>query len=107
MPIRSPLRNVRKMSIIFMNCSHSLAVREAWIDCFFRAFKLFSLDMHASSEVTFPVNTSLEPLNYSHRADFQLLQDLSVVSHFHEAYASAARIHDMHAFQVQVKPRGS
>ena len=62
MPIRSPLRNMRKMSIIFMNCSHSLAVREAWIDCFLTSslsiILISSCDMHASSTVTFPVKTS-------------------------------------------------
>ena len=62
MPIRSPLRNMRNMSIIFMNCSHSLAVREAWIDCFLTSslsiILISSCDMHASSTVTFPVKTS-------------------------------------------------
>ena len=62
MPIHSPLRNMRKMSIIFMNCSHSLAVREAWIDCFLTSslsiILISSCDMHASSTVTFPVKTS-------------------------------------------------
>ena len=62
MPIRSPVRNMRNMSIIFMNCSHSLAVREAWIDCFLTSSLSISLvsscDMHDSSTVTLPVKTS-------------------------------------------------
>ena len=62
MPIRSPLRNMRSMSIIFMNCSHSLAVREAWIYCFLTSSLLIILvspcHMHASSTVTLPVKTS-------------------------------------------------
>ena len=34
MPIRSPLGNMRNMSIISIKCSHSLAVLGTWIDCF-------------------------------------------------------------------------
>ena len=53
------LRNMRNMSIIFMNSSHSLAVREAWIDCLSLSTILVSpCDMHASSTVTLPVKTS-------------------------------------------------
>ena len=62
MPIRSLMRNMRKMSIIFMNCSHSLAARDAWIYCFLTSslsiILISSCGMHASSTVTFPVKTS-------------------------------------------------
>ena len=62
MPIRSRLRNMRNMSIIFMKCSHSLAVREAWIDCFLTLslsiLLVSSCDMHGSSMVSLPIKTS-------------------------------------------------
>ena len=62
MPICSPLRNMRKMSITLMNCTHSLAVPEALLDCFLTLslsiILISSCDMHASSTVTFPVKTS-------------------------------------------------
>ena len=61
-PIRSPLRNIRKMSIIFMSVGHSLAVWEDWIDCFLTSslsiILVSSCDMHTSSTVTFPAKTS-------------------------------------------------
>ena len=56
MHILSPLRNMRNMSIIFMNCSHSLAVREARIDCFLTSN--LSIILVSSSTVTLPVKTS-------------------------------------------------
>ena len=50
------------MSTIFVNCSHSLAVREAWVDCFLTSsisiVLVSSCDMHVSSAVTLPVKTS-------------------------------------------------
>ena len=62
MPIRYPLRNMCHMSIIFMKCSHSFAVREVWIYCFLTSSLSIILvsfcDMHASSTVTLPVKTS-------------------------------------------------
>ena len=62
MPTRSPLGNMRNMSIMFMNCSHSLAKRETWIDCFLTSslsiILVSSCDMHASSTVTLLVKKS-------------------------------------------------
>ena len=62
MPIRSPLSNMRSMSIICIKCSHSLAVLGAWIDCFLTSslsiLLVSSCDMHATSTVTLPVKTS-------------------------------------------------
>ena len=62
MPIRFPLRNMGNMSIIFMKYSHSLAVREAWIDCFLTSslsiLLVSSCDMHASLTVTLQDKTS-------------------------------------------------
>ena len=62
MPVCSPLKNMRNMAIVFMKCSHSLAVREAWIDCFLTSslsiLVVSYCDMHASSTVTLQVKTS-------------------------------------------------